>query len=77
MTRLERFHQLKNHPYLCKDYSRLSAKDLLFCLDFLEETKDLNDDEYVFKVNRINYKGTLVWALLSQSIEVKIRRNRG
>ncbi len=82
-TRLAKFDNLKHHPMLCHQFNRLTQDDLLYCRTFLAETSLLTDDEFVFKVNRLGLDSndkranwTNIWAMLSQSIDPKIRRRR-
>lgn len=82
MDRLQRFNQLKEHPWIGREYARLKPEELDFCRAFINLQQDLSDDEFAFFVNRLGLAGelrgfknpSLIWALLSQSIEPKVRK---
>lgn len=83
VTRAMRFEALRFHPMLGALFRRLSADDLKYCKEFIEQTKALSDDDFAFKVNRIDLdvepkrvNATTIWSLLSQSFEPKVRRRR-
>jgi hypothetical protein len=86
MNRLEKFISLKDHPMLGITYKKLSAVEIGWCVHYLEETKQQNNDEFIHQVNRLGVTHCLelkqfkrhsdMWALLSQCIEVKVRERR-
>lgn len=53
MTRLERFAQLADHPWLGRSYKKLSAAERFMIVNFLLETEKLDVREYVLRVNRL------------------------
>lgn len=83
-NRLAKFQALSDHPLLGRDFKRLRDDELAFCKEFLVASSDLSDDQFCHDVNRLGLKGelatfknkSLIWAMLSQSIEIKTRRRR-
>jgi hypothetical protein len=80
---MAKFKKLDEHPMLGKDYKKLAPLELAFCQSFISDTSNMTDDEFAHKVNRLGLAGelenfknkSLIWALLSQSIET-VKRNR-
>ncbi len=84
MIRLMNFALLKKHPYLCRDFKKLSKEEVQFCIDFIEATKELDSDGFVKAVNRCDLNNELakfknkmsIWALLLQSSDAPTRERR-
>lgn len=83
LQRMEKFKSLAKHPFLKKDYAKLKPEEHAFCVAFLAISDGLTDEEFAKSVNRLGLNGelkefknpSLIWAMLSQSIEVQIRRS--
>jgi len=82
--RLIKFKSLANHSMLGRDFKKLTPYELDFCRNFITDREEFTDDQFAHDVNRIGLNGelvdfknkTLIWSLLSQSVEVKIKRRR-
>jgi hypothetical protein len=78
-NRVTKFHELKNHLIIGKSYVRLNDEERTFCLTVLDETKEMDDNKYVFTINRLGVSyhpeflkfkhGIDIWSLLLQSID--------
>lgn len=82
MNRLQRFHSLESHPFLGKEFKRMTVSEKTFCINFIDQNENLNDDQFIEKANRVGLGGelaafknkTIIWGLLIQSIEPKVRK---
>lgn len=81
MNRHQRFLSLRSHPWLSKDFAKLTKPRMAECLAFLAEHEDLSDDEFMLRLNRWRLDDPkrpkdypIQWGLLSQSIETLTRR---
>lgn len=82
MSRIHRFQSLYNHPFLSREINALPKKYIDECIQFLAQTATLTDEEYALAVNRWRLDQPelrtkwypIQWALLTQSVEPKIRR---
>lgn len=87
-VRKAKFHALSNHLVIGKSYKRLTQAEVEYCNQVLDETAAMDDNKFVFTVNRLgicshpefkNFKHSSdMWALLLQSIDIdkQIRRHR-
>lgn len=84
MDRLDKFRSFEKHPFLGKDFAKLKANEKKFCEQFIVDNSNLDNNAFAKKVNRLGLQGeldaiknkTIVWGLLSQSIDVVILRRR-
>lgn len=84
MARTQRFLNFKNHPWLGRQMKKLRKEEFEFCVDYLEKTSEKTDDQFAHDVNRLGLNGelkefknqSLIWSMLSQSIETKIMKRR-
>lgn len=53
MTRLEYFHEFKNHPWFGRLYKRLSERDMEIAVDFILKNDHLPIGEFEFAINRM------------------------
>lgn len=81
MLRSERFELNKNHPMIGNLYKKIRPEDHQFCLNFLKDTEELNDDDFSAKINRLwmddpNRPRTSgeMWAILMACKETRVRR---
>lgn len=47
------FLNFKNHPYYSKYFKKLKESDIEFCINILEQTNNLNKNDYSFKIVRL------------------------
>lgn len=82
MNRLQRFESLKLHALLGKDFKKMKPPEIAFCMSFIDDNRQLTDDLFAIKVNRLGLGGelasfknkTLIWAMLTNCIEPKVRK---
>lgn len=74
MNRLENFHALADHPFLGRDYRRLSKEEMSMCVEFIEKCEKLDRNEYALACNRWMLdspqkpkRHSLMWGLVLQS----------
>ncbi len=83
--RLVRFHSLKSHLVIGVCFKVLGPKEIQACEAFINESTALDDNEFAHKINRwmldwpkekrpSSKKVSAMWALVSQSIEPKVRK---
>ena len=53
MSRLEKFHSYRTHPWLKKIYLKLKQDDLKFCESFLTENEKLPKGDFEILLNRM------------------------
>lgn len=85
MKRIERFQALAMHPFLNREFNAMPQKHRDECEAFINEHADLNDNDFIDKVNRWKmdqpekrdkwYPNQ--WAMLIQSVDtVSMRKAR-
>lgn len=82
MNRMEKFHSFKDHVMHGKLMTRLSAKELKQCEDFIRENDALDSNQFAEKTNRWlldqpkpkNY--STMWALVLQCNSTEIKKSR-
>lgn len=57
MSREAKLVKIAAHPIYSKYFKKLSATDLDFITKFIKSTEDLNDDDFMFKANRMFLNG--------------------
>lgn len=52
MTRLLKFYGYEDHPWLRKDFAKLSSAERLMCITFIKQHEPLGRPEFAELVNR-------------------------
>lgn len=52
-NRKNKYESFKKHPWFSKLFLKMKKDDDLFCINFIDDNKDLKNDEFEKKVNRV------------------------
>lgn len=83
--RMNKFLSLRDHLIIGKAFNVLSPKEIHQCASFIMANEKLDDNQFAEKTNRwmldvpkdqrpSDKKRSAMWAIVSQSVEVKVRR---
>lgn len=67
-NRAKNFKNLADHPLLGRLFQKLTKSDLEICLQFLEASEQMNDNEYEHNLNRLflDKEKTKNWKIIQE-----------